>query len=292
MVNYNPQEWLRVIFGAYSRNVMRALVPALMVMATITVLICYLFIDYFYITEENFKSTTSMHSLLGIVLGLFLVFRTNSAYDRWWEGRKHWGSLVNNTRNFSFKLNAFLRDEHKEHQDWFNKMICNFAVALKEHLRNGVKVDQLEKPDDHFLGGINKVKHKPNYILGLMYSRVNNLYKQGVISGDQFFILDKEIKEFTDIMGACERIKNTPIPFSYSMFIKKFIFTYSITLPFGFVTSYGYTSIPIVLFIFFILLSVELIAEEIEDPFGADTNDLPLDQISLNIRYNVREILS
>ncbi len=291
MVNYNPQEWIRVIFGAYSRNVMRALIPALLVMVSLTVLICFLFIDYFHITDKNFRSTTSMHSLLGIVLGLFLVFRTNSAYDRWWEGRKHWGSLVNNTRNLSFKLNAFLNNEHKKEQDWFNVMICNFVVALKEHLRKGVKIDQLQEIEEHFIEEITKAKHKPNYILNAMYERVNQLYKKGIISGDQFFILDKEIKEFTDIMGACERIKSTPIPFSYSMFIKKFIFTYSITLPFGFVTSYGYTTIPIVLFIFFILLSVELIAEEIEDPFGADTNDLPLDQISLNIRYNVREIL-
>ncbi|HMQ00488.1 MAG TPA: bestrophin family ion channel, partial [Cyclobacteriaceae bacterium] len=291
MVNYNPQHWVKEIFGAYSRSVMRALIPAMLLMGSLTLLICFIFIDYFGITEEEFKSTTSMHSLLGIVLGLFLVFRTNSAYDRWWEGRKHWGSLVNNTRNFSFKINAFLRAEDKKSVDWFNLMICNFVIALKEHLRNGVKIDQLEKIDDSFLENITRVKHKPAYMLGMLYDKVNTLYKEGKLTGDQFFILDKEIKEFTDIMGACERIKNTPIPFSYSMFIKKFVFTYSITLPFGFVTSYGYTTIPIVLFIFFILLSVELIAEEIEDPFGSDINDLPLDQISLNIRYNVREIL-
>jgi putative membrane protein len=112
-----------------------------------------------------------------------------------------------------------------------------------------------------------------------------------VITGDHLFLVDKELKEFSDILGACERIKNTPIPYSYSMYVKKFIFIYLITLPFGFVTTSGYTTIPIVLLIAFVLLSIELIAEEIEDPFGKDVNDLPTDELSAKIRNNVREIL-
>ena len=101
--------------------------------------------------------------------------------------------------------------------------------------------------------------------------------------------LDKELKDFIDIMGACERIKNTPIPYSYMMYVKKFITIYIITFPFGFVTQSGYMTIPIVVLISYILLSVELIAEEIEDPFGRDINDLPLDELA-KIR-KVREIL-
>jgi putative membrane protein len=99
------------------------------------------------------------------------------------------------------------------------------------------------------------------------------------------------MKDFIDIMGACERIKNTPIPYSYSMYIKKFVFIYIITLPFGFVTTFGYVTIPTVLLISFVLLSVELIAEEIEDPFGRDVNDLPTDDLAEKIRDNVREIM-
>jgi putative membrane protein len=99
------------------------------------------------------------------------------------------------------------------------------------------------------------------------------------------------MKDFIDIMGACERIKYTPIPYSYSMFIKKFIFIYIVTLPFGFVTTFEYITIPTVLLITFVLLSVELIAEEIEDPFGRDINDLPTDDLSTKIKANVREIL-
>ena len=290
MINYNPKIWFSHVFHAYSRAVMRTLTPALLFMAAFSTALCYVLLDILRFHESDFHTTISMHSLLGIVLGLFLVFRTNSAYDRWWEGRKLWGSFVNNTRNLSFKLNSFLDIEDKEERKWFAIMIPNL-VALKEHLRKGVMLNDLEIPDDEFSASIEKAKHIPNKISSLIYMRVNNLYKKKIISGDQLFMVDKELKEFSDIIGACERIKNTPIPYSYTMYIKQFIFIYVITLPFAFVTASGYITVPIVVLITFVLLSVELIAEEIEDPFGKDINDLPTDELSVKIRDNVREIL-
>ena len=105
-------------------------------------------------------------------------------------------------------------------------------------------------------------------------------------------MLNNEWQSFTDIRGACERIKNTPIPYSYSAFIKKFIFLYVITMPFGFALTLGFYTIPVTIFIFYILASLELIAEEIEDPFGNDSNDLPMEKISENIKRNIQDILS
>jgi putative membrane protein len=96
----------------------------------------------------------------------------------------------------------------------------------------------------------------------------------------------------TDICGACERIKNTPIPYSYSTFIKKFIFFYVITMPFGFAITMGLFTIPVTVFMFYVLASLELIAEEIEDPFGLDSNDLPMQKIAENIRHNVEDIIA
>jgi len=125
----------------------------------------------------------------------------------------------------------------------------------------------------------------------MMYEKINELYKANKLSGDQFFVVDKELKEFSDILGGCERIKTTPIPYSYTMYIKKFIFVYILTLPFGFVTIAEYMTVPIVVLISYVLLSVELIAEEIEDPFGNDVNDLPTDELSVKIRDNVKEII-
>lgn len=288
MVKYDPKAWFALIFHSYSRQVLRLLLPALIFMLVYTFGIAYLILDYF---KLHFISTTAVHSLLGIVLGLFLVFRVNSAYDRWWEGRKLWGLLVNNTRNLAAKVSAFLPEDDMVTRNFFAQMIPNFVVAMKEHLRKGVNLSDLDIVEEDFLKRLKGKEHIPNMISLMLYERVTKLYKEKALTGEQLFIMDKEIKEFSDILGGCERIKNTPIPYSYSMYIKKFIFTFTITLPFAFITEFGYWTIPIVLLIFFILVSVELIAEEIEDPFGGDTNDLPIDELSEKIKNNVREIL-
>ncbi len=291
MINYNPKVWFSMIFHSYSRAVMRTLTPVLIFMGLFSAFLCYILLDVFRFHENDFITTISMHTLLGIVLGLFLVFRTNSAYDRWWEGRKLWGSMVNNTRNLAHKLNACLDTKDIENRQWFAQMIPNFVISVKEHLRKGANVRDLDITDDKFLGRLEGVKHIPNRLSSMLYERVNHLYEKKVISGDHLFMLDKELKEFSDILGGCERIKATPIPYSYTMYIKQFIFIYVITLPFGFVTTSGYYTVPIVMLITFVLLSVELIAEEIEDPFGRDINDLPTDELSEKIKDNVREIL-
>ena len=289
MVSYDPKIWLSLVFHANSRYVMRTLTPAVLIMTSISGLVCFLILDVF---EFDFKTTIAMHSLLGIVLGLFLVFRTNSAYDRWWEGRKLWGSLLNNTRNFSFKLNAFLDKSDTENRLWFAVMISNFANAVREHLRNGASLTDLENNGEmDFASKINYAKHVPNKISAMIYEKITHLFKHNKLDGDQMLLLDRELKEFSDILGGCERIRSTPIPYSYSIYIKQFIFIYVVTLPFAFVESSGYMTIPIVGLITFVLLSVELIAEEIEDPFGKDVNDLPTDALSVKIKLNVREIL-
>jgi putative membrane protein len=290
MINYNPKNWFSLVTHAYSKQVMRTLTPALVILGAFTALVSYLMIAVFELHEAEFQPTIAMHSLLGIVLGLFLVFRTNSAYDRWWEGRRLWGSLVNSTRNMALKFNSIIGSDADERR-WWSMMIPNFVIATKEGLRQGVHMQELEFPDDASAKEIEASKHRPNIISSLMYRRMNDLYKKGKVTGDQLINLDKEQKDLIDCMGACERIRNTPIPYSYSMYIKKFIFIYLATLPFAFVTSTGYMTIPIVVIISYVLLSVELIAEEIEDPFGRDVNDLPTDELCGKIRDNVREIL-
>lgn len=291
MVKYNPRTWFGLIFHNYSRQVMKTLTPTLTFMVVYTAFCCYLVMDVFEIKDTDFHPTVAMHSLLGIVLGLFLVFRTNTAYDRWWEGRKLWGGLVNSTRNFAIKLDAFLAIDNKADRTFFAHMIPNFVYATKESLRKGVDRVDLEAAGEHFEEEFQKFKHKPNWLTTRMYRRINSLYKEGAITGDQLINLDKELKDFIDLMGACERIRNTPIPYSYMMYVKKFIFIYIITLPFGFITDSGYWTIVIVTLITFVLMSVELIAEEIEDPFGRDLNDLPTDELAVKIKDNVQEIL-
>lgn len=234
-----------------------------------------------------------MHSLLGFAISMLLVFRTNTAYDRWWEGRKLWGSLVNTSRNFAMKLQVILPEEDKMQRSFFRKIIPAYAYALHNHLhKEKTRVELFDDQEHkHVFDKIDHSKHIPNQTALLMYQHIQQLYKQNKLTGEQLLFLNAELQSFTDICGACERIKNTPIPFSYSVFIKKFIFFYIMTLPFGYVFQLGYYVIPVVAFIFYVLASLELIAEEIEDPFGGDQNDVPTQTLAHNIHRHVAEIL-
>ena len=265
---------------------MRALLPMMIIVGAFTASVEYVMKE---IIKLQYEGTLAFHSILGIILGLFLVIRTNTAYDRWWEGRKLWGALVNDCRNLSIKINAFIQNPDDRH--FFRTCIPNLVFSMKEHLRNSIKVGEMEFNDLEMKNAVIKSNHRPNMINRMMYQKIQFLRDKGDLSQEQFFVLDKEMKGFTDIIGACERIKNTPIPYSYSMFIKKFVFFYINTLPFALVWQHGYFAVIIVVAIFYFLFSIELIAEEIEDPFGTDINDLPLDELAVKIRNNVREIL-
>lgn len=291
MVKYNPKVWLSIIFHSYSRQIMRTLRPALVFITIFSLLVCFVILDIFRLHEQEFKSTITIHQLLGIVLGLFLVFRINSSYDRWWEGRKLWGSLVNNVRNLAIKFSTYLAPSDLENREWFGKMISNVPASLRDHLRGRHQIEGLEFPDSELQKNAEKFRHLPNFVCLSMYNRIEKMKSEGMLTEHQVWLLDRELKEFADIVGACERIKNTPIPYSYAMFIKKFIFIFLITLPFGLVTTLLYITVPVVLLVTFVLLSVELIAEEIEDPFGTDVNDLPTDELTVKMRESVREIM-
>lgn len=287
MVQYNPKDWITFIFRFHKADTFRKLFPMMLLIGFYTGVIGYLEIEYWKLSQDSHvKNITIMHGMLGFVISLLLVFRTNTAYDRWWEGRKLWGSLVNNSRNLALKLSVIVQDDSD--RIFFKKIIPNYASILHEHLKNEetskVLFDGLDLEIDHH-------KHRPNQVAKMMYHKVNDLYKSGAISGNQLIIINSELQSFTDVCGACERIKNTPIPYSYSAFIKKFIFFYVMTLPFGYVFSLGYYTIPVVIFIFYVLASLELIAEEIEDPFGSDVNDLPTEKIASTIKKQIEEIL-
>ena len=289
MIQYNPKSWFSLIFDVYSRYVIRALFPLILFAGVLTSVLCFLFID---VLQVVIVDTKAFHSILGVILGLFLVLRTNTAYDRWWEGRKLWGQLVNDCRQMAIKICAFLPEDAKEDRLFFKKMIPNVTFAMKHHLRNSILVGEMDFFDDASKQRIINSNHRPNIINKIIMERVMALHEKGVISAEKLFIIDKEIKGFTDIIGACERIKSTPIPYSYSMFIKKFLFIYCITLPMTFIGEFGYWSIILVVVAFYFLMSVELISEEIEDPFGRDINDLPLDELCVKIKKNIIEIFN
>ena len=289
MVKYNPKNWFLHILSFHKSDTLRILWPEMLVLAVITFGICYL--ESYLIEGDGLflKDLTQVYTLIGFALSLLLVFRTNTGYDRWWEGRKKWGELVNNSRNIAIKISTTSKDESIKL--FFMRMIPNFAFALKEHLRLGTKVEELELSEQESKDIENWI-HKPSYITKMIYQKLIDLKTDGDITDIEYLSIDMNLRNFSDIAGACERIKNTPIPFSYSLFLKKVIFIYVLTMPIAFVPLFGYWSILITLFVFYVLVSMEILAEEIEDPFGEDANDLPTDEICTKIRSNVTEIFN
>ena len=286
MIIYESNKnWLRDVGHLYKSWTMQKVIRSTLYVAAATTVICVFYKEVFGWSEGNLNIT--IFSLLGVVLSILLSFRTNSAYDRWWEGRKKWGELVNNSRNLAVYLHSALPKEDEDNRHYLAVGISNFAIALKEHLREKQYFGK-----DSFLIEIDGGKHIPNQVATSIVSRIFTLQTLGKISQEQLIILTADTGQLTDICGGCERIRNTPIPYSYSAFIKKFIFIYVLTLPIGWVFSLGYFVVPIVPFILYVLASLELIAEEIENPFGEDANDLPVDIICNNIEKHVSEILS
>jgi putative membrane protein len=238
---------------------------------------------HFYPTSSVLKNLTSVYSLLGFVISLLLVFRTNTAYDRWWEGRKLWGSVVNDTRNLSSLLSSL--DLSTTERRYYVDLITAFTKSMKEHLRRN-KLD-LPFPLDESAS----VGNQPLWIAHEMRKALHDLRVTDRIDSIQWEQLSRHLDNLIDSLGACERILNTPIPFSYSLFFKKFIFIYVVTMPLAFVELFEYWSVLISTFVFYALVSMEILAEEIEDPFGTDDNDLPLDEICERIEENTSRLL-
>jgi ion channel-forming bestrophin family protein len=287
MVIYNPKDWLKLIFEFGKSDTFRSLLPALLGMGIYTAILAYVENHFF---QAKMEDPTKVHNIVGFVLSMLLVFRINSAYDRWYEGRKQWGSLTNNARNLGIKLNSLIPIENKELRTELRILISNYAHVMKEHLRgNPVKDPESCKLFDQ--KEFESAAHKPNYIAKILFSEFVKLQKTGIIDTNVLLVLNEEVRGLTDICGSCERIKNTPIPYSYSLFLKKIIFLYVFTLPIGYVINFDYWAIPITMLVFYAFASIELISEEIEEPFGNDANDLPIDEFVENIKRNLKEIM-
>lgn len=287
MIKYNPKTWFRHIFAFHKSDTIYILWKELVMIGLFTFGLAYVEIHYLR-HGEKLSSLMQVFTLIGFVLSLLLVFRTNTAYDRWWEGRRLWGSMVNNARNMAMKIASM--NVGKEHEDFFGRMIPNYVFAMKEQLRDGVIMEELDLTDEES-SALSKVNHKTSQIATMMYTRLHQMKQTGIISQQEFLAIDQNLNQFAEITGACERIKNTPIPYSYSMFLKKFIFIYVLSVPLAFIHVFSYYSSIVAIFIFYVLVSMEILAEEIEDPFGRDDNDLPTDELSIKIKANVKEIL-
>jgi putative membrane protein len=243
-------------------------------------------------------------SLIGLALGIFLGFRNNAAYDRYWEGRKLWGSLVNTSRSFTrMSLNVITAPNtaHTEAEPEAVKRLQTelvhrtiaYAHALRLHLRQ--RTDDLSELEP--LLGREEVEHigrqlnVPAAILLPTSARLKEARKRGWLSDYHLPLLEEQLTSFTDIQGGCERIKNTPIPYAYTILIHRIVAVYCFGLPFGVVSTTLWATPIVVFLIGYAFFGLDAVGDEIEDPFGEEVNDLPLHQLSTMIEINLREAL-
>ncbi|MBB4079453.1 putative membrane protein [Lewinella aquimaris] len=234
---------------------------------------------------------STVFSLLAVILSIFLGFRTSTAYDRWWEARKQWGALVNNSRNMAIYVDSMWPESDLSIRRFMAKHIANFCLALPEHLRQGTKVDKLVYLHPEEQAYYETKDHIPNFIALRIFQRIAEAHRKGDINEGDYINIKAQHQSLLDILGACERIKKTPIPFSYTVYLKVFVTAYAALLPFGLSQQFGWGTIPLAMLIAFALIGVELMGEEIEDPFGLDCNDLPTGDIAHTIKRNIFEIL-
>lgn len=286
MVHYNPKDWFGLIFRFHRSDTFRKLFWVMVTIAVYSLFAVYLELE---VLKTGARSSTAMHSLLGFVISLLLVFRTNTAYDRWWEGRKQWGALVNVSRNLAMKVQAFVPAEDEQIKHRLMEGISHYANVLKSHLRNAPATELYELLPVYARPEYN-IQHAPNHLAQCMQRDALIAFQKHNISQAAYLAILNDINAFTDICGACERIKKTPIPYTYNIFIKKFIFAYIITMPVAFIGDFRYWTALATVFTFYTLASLELIAEEIEDPFGKEPNDIPTDELAAMISRNVEEI--
>lgn len=286
---YNTKNFLKILVSLHKTDTLKILFPTILLVGIYCYGVYYLEVEYLHLNSKSSISNIGMiHSLLGFVLSLLLVFRTNMAYDRWWEGRKLWGKLVNDSRNFVIKINSILPENDVKNRTQIAKYLRFFPHFLANHLS---KESTRLVLDEDFSDLQKELQHHPPAeLVFLLTKKLYQLKKENKISDTEMLFLDTQLSGFLDVCGGCERIKNTPIPYSYSSFIKKFIIFYVMALPVANVVNLGGFMIPITMFVYYVLMSLELIAEEIEDPFNTDENDIPMEAISQNIERSINLI--
>jgi ion channel-forming bestrophin family protein len=231
-----------------------------------------------------------------IVLGLLLVFRTNTAYERFWEGRKAWGSIVNNIRNLSRLIWVAIVEmelPHRQEKEGILKLLVAFAVATKLHLRSQPVDDRLAAlVSSQQFSKLQMINNPPLEIAFWVSDYLQAKQEQGQVSLYQMNELQGILNSMVDTLGACERILRTPMPLAYAIHLKQLLLIYCLLLPFQVVDELRWWTAPAIALVSFTLFGIEAIGVEIENPFGTDPNDLPLDTICDTIQRNVDDLIS
>lgn len=221
-----------------------------------------------------------------VLLGVLLGFRNREAYERWWEARKLWGQLINDSRNLCLKV-AAMADPPADERTALARLVVGFAVAVKFHLRGGQPLQNVPG----FEGDPATPAHVPAHLAGRVFAQLKAWRTAGKLTDTELLALDPHARGLMDVCGACERIRSSPVPLSYRSLLRHGTVLYLLSAPWFMAAEYGYWSIAIVALVGYFLLGTELTAEDVEEPFGTDADDLTLTTFCDTIRKSCTEVL-
>lgn len=288
MIIRKKEHWFRMLF-VWHGSVLPKLLPRLLALFLLSFVIVYL---HGHILSYKVPLNPAPLTLFGFVLALFLGFRNNASYERFWEGRKLWGALLNVTRSLTRQALTLTNESFSnEEATEFVKMLTACTYALKHQLRGTYPHQDLERRlSEQCLKVVAQEQYKPVIITKLLAERVQKARTENKIDSIQQARFDENIDKITDIIGGCERIISTPIPYSYRVLLHRTVYIYCFLLPFGLVDSLSWLTPFIVVFIAYTFVAFEAIADEIEEPFGTDTNDLALSSMCEMIETTLLEL--
>ena len=235
-------------------------------------------------------------TMLGTVISLLLAFKSNQAYDRWWEARTIWGAVVNDSRTLTRQLLTFVNTTYQEDAQIFCQRVAKrqiaWAYSLGRHLRGQDPLYGLERfLNSEDIETISRYTNVPMALLELQGEDLRNAYKLGWINEFQQVEIDKTLTRFSNEMGGCERIKNTIFPATYSFYIRMSLILFVMLLPFGLIEFFGIVEIPLVIAIASSFFLIEKMAIHLQDPFENKPTDTPTTTIAQTIERDIKQML-
>lgn len=289
MIIRERTNWLKMLF-VWKGSVLRKIIPQLLVITIFSLVVLY-FKGNIY--DYKVHLNPAIFTLLGLSLAIFMGFCNSASYDRFWEGRKLWGLLVIETRSLTRQVLTLINDDapdSKIKKQEFVKMISAVCWALNFQLRNKDANEKLKKllSDENF-EKIKDKKFKPIILLDIMGEWINTQNREKNMDTIVLTSLDHQLNQLSNIVGGCERLANTPLPFAYNVLLHRTVYMYCFWLPFGLVDAVGWMMPIIVLLISYTFIALDAIIKEIQDPFDEEENDLALNALCKTIEFSIFE---
>lgn len=288
MIIKKKNTWFKMLFE-WRGSVLPQLLPRLLLLLLFSFVVVYF---KPWLIQYNLHINPAIFTLFGIALAIFLGFRNSVSYDRFWEGRKLWGALLNDTRSLARQSITLVPDkEYDAKREKFTNLLIAFVYSLKHQLREtNSDADMNRLLPKEFADQLKETRYKPILILRELGLWVKDAKSENKIDSVTQLAFEENLNKLSDIVGGCERIAGTPIPYTYSVLLHRTVYIYCFLLSFGFVETMGWITPFIIVFIAYTFVALEAIADELENPFGLQPNDLALDAMSEMIENTLLEL--